>query len=117
MKKIVLSGIALACSVPLAAQYAGDHNGAAQIARGDYASAERVLVRSLKVDANDPELLLNLATVYARTDRADRAREIYQQVLASPDERLAIGEGETLRAHMLAQSGLNRLSGVSIASR
>ncbi|RDE06561.1 tetratricopeptide repeat protein [Sphingomonas aracearum] len=115
--KLALAGMLLALSAPVAAQVGGDHNGAAQIAQGDYPAAERVLVRSLKVDANDPELLLNLATVYARTDRADRARALYQQVLAAPDERLAVGGGDVLRAHALAQSGLQRLQPLNLASR
>ncbi|WP_181814682.1 tetratricopeptide repeat protein [Sphingomonas aracearum] len=117
MTKLALAGMLLALSAPVAAQVGGDHNGAAQIAQGDYPAAERVLVRSLKVDANDPELLLNLATVYARTDRADRARALYQQVLAAPDERLAVGGGDVLRAHALAQSGLQRLQPLNLASR
>lgn len=118
MKKLISVGILLACSAPLAAaEFAADHNGAPQIARGDYAAAERVLMRSLKVDADDPELLLNLATVYARTQRSDQAKALYRQVLAAPDERLSMNDGGTLRAHIAAQSGLNQLAGITLAAR
>jgi Flp pilus assembly protein TadD len=118
MKKVLLTALALATAYPgIAADFTGDHNGAAQIAAGDYVAAERVLVRSLRVDANDPELLLNLAAVYAKTERQGGARTLYARVLAGPDERLAIGGGSVARAHALAQTGLSRVQAVSLASR
>lgn len=82
-----------------------DFSGAAPLMQGDYAAAERAIDRELRMFPGSPDLLLNLAIVYARTDRADQARRLYAQVLAQPDEMLDSGRA-TMSAHAIARRGL-----------
>lgn len=83
-----------------------DHNGAAELARGDYARAERILAASLKVTPNDADLLLNQALLFQRTGRADAARAAFRQVLAQGDEAVTLSNGGAQSAHALARAGL-----------
>ncbi|RYG79345.1 MAG: tetratricopeptide repeat protein, partial [Alphaproteobacteria bacterium] len=73
MRKI-LASIVLAAPLALApaVQAQSDAQPAAHlaIATGDYDGAERALLAERKIYRERPELLLNLAAVYARTGRA-----------------------------------------------
>lgn len=92
-----------------------DHNGAPEIARGDFAKAERVLIASRQVSPRDPELMLNLAMVYAKSGRADAARIMYRQVQAQPDEEMLMSGGNAVSSHALASAGLLALDRVRLA--
>ena len=91
-------------------------NGAEQLARGDVAGAERVIVAQQRLFPRDPDLLLNLAVVFARTGRVSEARQAYQQVLAQPNEPLDLDGARLALAHDLATAGLRRLS-TEVAAR
>lgn len=95
---------------------AADHNGAPELARGDYAKAERVLAASLKVAPNDTDLLLNQALLLQRTGRSEAARAVFRQVLAQGDEAVTLRNGGSQSAHVLARAGLQS-SGTFIAVR
>ncbi|CAN5479672.1 hypothetical protein BH10PSE14_BH10PSE14_14690 [soil metagenome] len=93
-----------------------NRNGYVQIAKGDYAGAERVLVSERRIFPNDPDLLLNLALVYRHTGRVDAARSLYQRVLIAPDEDLDLPRGGVTSAHALAAAALHELAGQNTLS-
>lgn len=82
-----------------------DEMGATPLIRGDFTAAEAAINRERRLFPNSPDLLLNLATVYRQTNRADQARALYAQVLAQPDEMLMSGPME-MSAHALARKAL-----------
>lgn len=84
-------------------------NGAEQIARGDYAAAERIIVREQRLFPRDTDLLINLATVYARTGRTAEARRTYALAAAQPDETLETAGARTVSSRELALTGLRTL--------
>lgn len=96
---------------------ANERSGYAAIAAKDWAGAERVLLTELKIHPGRPELLLNLAAVYARTGRADRARELYAAVLDRPAIAMDLPSGEVRSSHMLAQVALARAPAELAAAR
>ena len=64
----IMGGVAVAAmAVPATAQV---RTGFTAISTGSLAEAERVLTRERAMFPQRPELMLNLAAVYARTDRA-----------------------------------------------
>lgn len=108
-------------SLPALAQtgeaLAGDHNGAREIGTGDYQAAERVLAASLRTSPGDPELMLNLATVYRRSGRVNEAKALYRAVLAQPDETLVVGGNRAISSHALADSAVLALGGTRLSAR
>ncbi|MEG3123002.1 tetratricopeptide repeat protein [Sphingomonas sp. GB1N7] len=96
---------------------AQDHTGYRQIATGNYARAERTLTSELKSFPQRPELMLNLAAIYVRTDRAADARALYAAVLAQPDVLMDLSADTTAWSHALAQRGLRQLAGIQLSSR
>jgi Flp pilus assembly protein TadD len=105
---LVASLAAAAQAVP--AQTRTDPVAAQAIERGDYARAERRLIAERRIFPNRPEILLNLAAIYARTDRASEARVLYQQVLANDDVLMDTSGDRTVSAHAIAQTGLALLN-------
>ena len=105
----IASGAAAADFMP------ADHNGAVEIVRGDFAKAERVLVAARQVSPRDPELMLNLAVVYAKAGRPDAARALYRQVKAQPDEEMLLNGGAAVSSHALADAALIALDGRQLA--
>jgi Flp pilus assembly protein TadD len=103
-------------TVPALAQ-TGDTNAYGAITSGDYARAEAKLNADLRVHPGRPELLLNLAAVYARTDRVDAARQLYRQVLAQDDVLMDLTPERTAGSHAIAQAGLARLPAQTLTSR
>lgn len=91
---------------PAAAQ---DWNGAEQIGRGDYAAAERLILKQQRMFSGDVDLMINLAAVYARTGRTAEARRLYQTVAARPDEKMDMAGQRTAWSQALAAEGLRRL--------
>lgn len=81
------------------------------ITKGDFAAAESALVPRLRDGESSPEVLLNLAAVYALTDRPEAAQALYRWVLSERDTvmDLSAREGDTKTAHAIAQDGLSRL--------
>ena len=94
-----------------------DRMGYQAIAAGNLAAAERTITAERRIFPHQPELALNLATVYGRTGRADAARNLYREVLALEPVDLVLADGASYSSHAIARAGLARLSAETIASR
>lgn len=55
----------------------------AAIQRQDWTTAERLLTRDGRVDADDPARLINLGRVYLETGRSAQALAVWQRALAA----------------------------------
>ncbi|WP_019517013.1 tetratricopeptide repeat protein [Sphingomonas sp. Mn802worker] len=95
---------------------AKDRTGYTAIAAGNLAQAETTLDAERAIFPRRPEVLLNLAAVYARTTRTARARALYDDVLRSAPVSLNLADGGTTSSHEVAERGLARL-GTAIAAR
>ena len=84
--------------------------------RQDLAQAEQTIEAERAIFPTRPELMLNLAAVYARTGRVTQARSLYGQVLEQESVAMDLPDGSVQSSHVLAQRGLLRL-GSTIASR
>jgi alpha-mannosidase len=82
----------------------------AAIMAGDYIGAERVLVDQRRSYTQLPEVMLNLAFVYAQTGRQAEAMALYRQVLRQPEVELDNRLGQSFSSHDLAKVGLSRLT-------
>ncbi|UYY59442.1 tetratricopeptide repeat protein [Sphingomonas sp. S2-65] len=115
MRFVALALVPLvAAAAPALAQ---DRVATTQISQGAYQDAESRLVEALRADPNRPELLINLAAVYARTGREDAARLLYTRVLSQSDVLMDLSSGRTAGSHMIATSGLHRLQPVQFSAR
>jgi thioredoxin-like negative regulator of GroEL len=106
---ILVGSLAVAASAA-PAQTRTDPMAAQAIARGDFTAAEHRLAAERRIYRDRPEILLNLAAVYARTGRASEAQALYQKVLASDDVLMDVSADRTASAHRIAQTGLQRLT-------
>ncbi|MDT8757518.1 tetratricopeptide repeat protein [Sphingomonas psychrotolerans] len=88
-----------------------------QIVQGDYSQAESALLTELRIHPGRPELLLNLAAVYAKTGRASEARSLYTKVLSKDDVLMDLRTEQAVGSHALAQRGLRRLDMVQFSAR
>lgn len=71
-------------AMPIAAAgYVPEGPAVAAMERGDWARAERLLLDTSRVDAEDPARLINLGKVYWETGRRDLARASWRRALAS----------------------------------
>ena len=115
----ILAGSALVVAAvggaPAQAGVVGDEAVRESITRGDFATAEGALVPRLREGEATPELLLNLAAVYALTDRPEAAQALYRWVLSERDALMDLSrrEGDTKTAHEIARDGLQRLQVVA----
>jgi len=89
----------------------GNSYAASAISSGQLGEAERILRPINLSDVDDPGRLINMATVYARTQRYDDARDVLARVRMLPDEQLDLQNGATYSSHMLATAMLTRLDG------
>ncbi|RYD49730.1 MAG: tetratricopeptide repeat protein [Sphingomonadales bacterium] len=96
---------------------ADDRDIAAAISVGAYTDAEQALNAQLRANPGLPELLLNLAAVYAKTGRDSEARAIYAQVLAQRDVMMDLPSGKIAGSHAIATTGLKLVTSVQITSR
>lgn len=85
------------------------------IARADYARAEAQLLARKAAEPREPSVLINLAHVYQKTDRALAAASMYQSALALPDVMLEMPDGRPASSHQLARRGLSALQQVAQA--
>ncbi|MGE7206626.1 tetratricopeptide repeat protein [Sphingomonas sp. NPDC019816] len=90
--------------------------GYQEIASGNLAAAERTLLAERRTNPESPELMLNLAAVYAQTGRASEARALYGAVLNEKAIAMDMPSGAILSSHTVAQTGLRQLTQV-MASR
>jgi Flp pilus assembly protein TadD len=108
------AALAMACATPALAK---DRNGYRAIAAGDLPKAERRLQAERRIFPDKPELLLNLAYVYARTGRTSEARALYTRALDVPAVELDMPSGAELTSHQLAERGLMLLDSPAMAAR
>ena len=88
-----------------------------QIVAGAYDKAETTLLSELRIHPSRPELLLNLAAVYAQTGRTSEARALYGKVLSQEDVLMDLTADRTAGSHAVARTGLRRLDGVQFTAR
>jgi thioredoxin-like negative regulator of GroEL len=98
--------IATIVAVPAMAK---DRVGYQAIAAGSMADAERTIRAERAIFPERPELMLNLAAVYARTGRDAQARALYGEVLDRAPVAMDLADGSVQSSHVLAQKGLSRL--------
>lgn len=109
----VAGALAALVAVPALAK---DRVGYHAISAGSLAQAEQTIEAERAIFPTRPELMLNLAAVYARTGRVTQARSLYGQVLEQESVAMDLPDGSVQSSHVLAQRGLLRL-GSTIASR
>lgn len=111
------SMMALGVFAPASAQDRAVRAAHDAITRGDMADAERVLTAEQRIFPDNPEVLINLAAVYAKTGRATDATTLYRRVMARDDVLLDLSAERTASSHALAQTGLQRVAALQTASR
>lgn len=89
----------------------------ATIQRGDYAAAERTLLAEARIFPDKPEVLLNLAAIYARTGRVTEARTLYNRVLTLQPVAMDVVDGQVAASHLIAGRGLRQLDAAQMAAR
>jgi UTP:GlnB (protein PII) uridylyltransferase len=115
LTQALVAGLAFGtCTVASAAT---TDNGYAEIARGDYVAAEQRITTEQRMFRHDPDLMLNMAYVYARTGRVSQARALYSAVLTMPDEMLDLPQGYSAPSHDVARTALSRLDRVEVTFR
>lgn len=114
MRGIISAAVLASAATPATAQ---DLNGFQAISTGDLTRAEQELTVQRRDFPARPELMLNLAHVFAKTDRQDQARVLYREVLARRDVAMDLADGTVVRSHVLAELGLTRLGGTTLAVR
>jgi len=111
----IAGGAAVAALIVPAAVAQTDAQGTDYAARaitsGQFDEAERILQPISLADANDPARLINMATVYARTQRYGDARAALQRVRALPAESLELANGTSYSSHVIATAMIERLDG------
>ncbi len=108
VSSILVASLAAAGSAA-PAQTRTDPMAAHAITRGDFAAAEQRLVAERRIFRDRPEILLNLAAIYACTGRAPEARTLYEKVLATDDVLMDLSTDQSASSHQVAQTGLTRL--------
>ncbi|WP_404338365.1 tetratricopeptide repeat protein [Sphingomonas sp. MMS12-HWE2-04] len=88
-----------------------------EISTGAYAQAETKLQAQLRAHPDLPELLLNLAAVYAQTGRTSEARALYTRVLDQDDVLMDLSADRTAGSHAVARTGLRRIEAVQFTAR
>jgi Flp pilus assembly protein TadD len=73
------------------------NRGFEEISKGHYGEAETHLKKALMLNPNNPYALLNMGVVYHETGRFEKAREMYERVIAlQPGERANLSNVESL---------------------
>ncbi|MGC6399679.1 tetratricopeptide repeat protein [Sphingomonas sp. FW199] len=111
---------ALALAAPVAAQNAAVPAAHDSIIEGDYAGAERALLREAQFNPDSPEIKLNLAAIMVQTGRYAEARKLYDAVLAGPNADMELTRGRVTTAHAIAARGIamaNKPERQAVASR
>jgi Flp pilus assembly protein TadD len=116
---IVLAAAPFAlAALPAQAQRSdGDPVASAAIFNGNYSQAEQQLGARLRLDPDQPELLLNLAAVYAQTGRMAQARELYVKVLQQRDFEMDLTADRVSTSHAIANKGLQYIRTLQLSAR
>ncbi|UZK66732.1 tetratricopeptide repeat protein [Sphingomonas sp. M1-B02] len=104
----------LIAALPAMAQ---DRAASSYISQGSYGQAESQLTSELRIHPDRPELLLNLAAVYARTGRVAEARTLYTRVLSQNEVLMDLSAQRTASSHAVARRGMGRLDAVQFSAR
>ncbi len=104
---------------PLGSAGAQDRNrfGHDAIEAGQYDEAEAALRADLALNPDMPEALLNLAAIYARTNRADAARALYARVLTAENVSMLLTPTTALDSHAIAERGMRKLATAQMVAR
>jgi thioredoxin-like negative regulator of GroEL len=112
---VLLATLPLAFALPVQAQ---DTSASAElISAGAYSKAETRLQSQLRANPESPEVMINLAALYAKTGRISEARVLYRQILAQDDVLMDLSETRTAGSHAIAQTGLRRIDAVQFSAR
>jgi Flp pilus assembly protein TadD len=115
MRRMIIASLLVGLSA--APVMAADRTGFQAITAGDYSAAEQTLVAERRIFPRRPELMINLAAVYARTGRSSEAASLYRAALQADDVEMAMPNGAVASSRAVAQRGLDRLGGVTLATR
>jgi Tfp pilus assembly protein PilF len=107
---IAVAAVSFAAAAMPAQAQSYDSVASTKISTGALDKAETALLKELRIHPNRPELLLNLAAVYARTGRTGDARALYQRVLSQDDVLMDLSATQTAGSHAIARTGLRRLA-------
>lgn len=107
--KLMLSALMLGTVIATPAA-AKDRVGYQAIAAGSLARAEQTITAERAIFPERPELMLNLAAVYARTGREAQARALYADVLDHEAVAMDLADGSVRTSHQLARIGMARLT-------
>lgn len=113
---VLTVGMALSAA-PVSAQVMAVSSSHDAIVQGDYATAERLLTAEQRIFPDKAEVLINLAAVYANTGRYAAAESLYRHVLAQRDVLMDVSTDQTVSAHVIAQTGLSRITPTRTAAR
>lgn len=116
MRKMALA-VTIASAAVAVPAIAADRAAYQAIAAGDYATAEQALTTERRIFPRRPELMINLAAVYARTGRSTEAASLYRAALTADDVEMVMPDGAVASSRAVAQRGLDRLGGVALAGR
>lgn len=108
-RKLMIPALAFAAVVATPA-VAKDRVGYQAIAAGSLAKAEQTIAAERAIFPDRPELMLNLAAVYARTGREAQARALYGDVLDRAPVAMDMADGSVRTSHELAHVGMSRLT-------
>jgi predicted Zn-dependent protease len=117
MRMVLACLAALPLVVVAPAQARDESTAVTEISNGAFDRAEQKLLRELRIHPGRPELLLNLAAVYAKTGRVAEARTLYRKVLSKDDVLMDLSPERTAGSHALAQLGLSRTNTVQFTAR
>jgi Flp pilus assembly protein TadD len=95
----------------------GDPVASAAIFNGNLSQAEQQLNNRLRLDPDQPELLLNLAAVYAQTGRTSEARALYIRVLQQRDYEMDLSADRVSTSHAVANKGLQYIRTLQLSAR
>ena len=107
--RIVVALVGVALTVAAVPAVAKDRLGHSAISAGDLRSAEASLNGERSIFPRRPEVMLNLAVVYARTGRLAEARALYGAVLERDAIAMQTADGGEVSSHVIAERGLARL--------
>ncbi|WP_341207872.1 tetratricopeptide repeat protein [uncultured Sphingomonas sp.] len=107
--KLMLSALVLGTVMATPAS-GKDRVGYQAIAAGSLAKAEQTITAERAIFPERPELMLNLAAIYARTGREAQARTLYAEVLDRDAVAMDMADGSVRTSHQLARTGMARLT-------
>ena len=117
---MIVSALFLAQGVPFAAEQEPAPADAAyeELAAGRTEGAIASLEASLRETPNDPALLINLGTAYARAGRMEEARDSFRAAIAAEDRyRVQLADGSWEDSRKVARLALDSLDRTAFAAK